>query len=136
MQSKLVLSIIAILALSGCSSEKRVSVFPVAGKLSFQGRPAAGAQVVLHPVNTSESNKVAPTATVQSDGSFVITAYEPGDGAPDGDYVATIQWYRFSKELNGPGPNVIPVKYASPRTSPIKVSVKGGPTEMQPIVLR
>jgi hypothetical protein len=138
MQSKngFLLAVLMAAAMGGCSSEKRVAVFPVSGKVSFQRRPAAGAQVVLHPVKNSESNDVAPTATVQNDGSFAITAYEPGDGAPNGDYVATVQWYRFSKELGGPGPNVIPAKYSNPRTSPIRVSVNGAPTEVQPIVLR
>jgi hypothetical protein len=130
------LAFVAILLASGCSSEKRVPVFPVSGKVMFQGRPATGAQVVLHPVNSSESNDVAPTATVQSDGSFEITAYESGDGAPQGDYVATVQWFKVTKEAGGPGPNVIPVRYASARTSPIKVSVNGGPTQVQPILLK
>lgn len=125
-----------LLMIVGCSSEKRVPVFPVTGRVMFEGRPAAGAQVVLHPVNRAEANDVAPTGTVGADGSFTITAYEPGDGAPDGDYVATVQWYRYAQALGGPGPNVIPVKYANPRTSPIKVSVNGAATELQPIVLR
>jgi hypothetical protein len=135
-QWQLAAMIVVAMCMSGCSSEKRVPVFPVTGKVSFEGRAPAGAQIVLHPVNSVESNNVAPTATVERDGSFAISAYELGDGAPNGDYVATIQWYRFSKELGGPGPNVIPAKYTSPRTSPIKVSVNGGPTQVAPILLR
>ena len=133
--TKILLMLAASLVIAAARVKSAVAVFPVSGKVTFQGSPAAGAQVVLHPVNSSESNDVAPTATVQNDGSFAITAYDPGDGAPEGDYVATVQWYRFSKELGGPGPNVIPAKYASPRTSPIKVCVKGGLTEIQPIIL-
>lgn len=126
----------AVVAIVGCNRETRVPVFPVSGKVTFQGRPPVGALVVLAPVNGSGTDGVAPTATVQNDGSFSITSYEPGDGAPDGDYVATVQWYRYSKELGGPGPNVIPAKYANARTSPFKVSVKGGPADVPAIVLR
>jgi hypothetical protein len=126
----------AVVAVAGCNRETRVPVFPVSGKVTFQGRPPVGALVVLAPVNGSGTDGVAPTATVQNDGSLSVTSYEPGDGAPDGDYVATLQWYRYSKELGGPGPNVIPAKYANARTSPFKVSVKGGPTDVPAIVLR
>ena len=119
--------------LSGCGGETRVPVFPVSGKVTFEGTSPVGAQVVLHAVNNSEASDVAPTGVVQNDGSFTITAYDPGDGAPQGQYVATIQWFKITPEAGGPGPNVVPPKYASAKTSPIKVTVNGGPTQIEPI---
>ena len=53
-----------------------------------------------------------------------------------GDYVATIEWYRYQKELGGAGPNVIPPKYVSAKTSPVKVSVVGGPAQIAPIIIK
>jgi hypothetical protein len=128
----------AAAAVGGCNRETRVPVFPVTGKVTFQGKAPAGAQVVLVPVNGASAGAtgVAPTAIVQSDGTFSVTSYEPEDGAPAGDYVATIQWYKVNKDIGGPGPNVIPKQYATAATSPVKVSVNAGPTALQPITIR
>jgi hypothetical protein len=90
---------------------------------------------VLHPVDSSQTSDVVPIGVVNKDGSFTVTAYEPGDGAPPGDYVATVQWFKMVHGAGGagPGPNVLPAKYARPDSSPIRVSVKEGSTEIPPI---
>lgn len=119
--------------LSGCA-EKRIEVFPVSGKIVYQGKPPVGATVVLHPVNALDSD-FAPTGTVKDDGSFAITSYDPDDGAPLGDYIATIEWYRYDKNLGGVGPNVLPRKYANWKSSPVKLSVSNGPNQVQPITI-
>jgi hypothetical protein len=125
------------LFVGGCS-EPRVPVFPVMGKVTFQGKPPVGARVVLHAANPQEIDDVAPSGDVQGDGSFAITVYEPGDGAPQGEYVATVQWFKMVSGAggSGAGPNVLPKKYGSPVTSPIKVSVAGGPVQIPPIDLK
>jgi hypothetical protein len=125
---------IATLATSGCG-ESHVPVFPVSGRITYLGRPPVGAQVVLHPVNSSQTSGVVPVGVVNKDGSFTVTAYEPGDGAPPGDYVATVQWFKIVNDTGGagPGPNVLPAKYARPDTSPIRVSVKEESTDIPPI---
>ncbi len=125
----------ALVALAGCG-ESRVEVFPVSGKVTYEGQSPAGAFIVLHPVNPVEGMNVAPTGAVKKDGTFSITAYQKDDGAPPGDYVATIEWYKFDEKLGGAGPNVLPKDYANAKTSPLKVSVKaGGPTELPPITI-
>jgi hypothetical protein len=124
----------AVALMSGCKSEVRVPVFPVAGKVTYKGQPTVGAQVVLHPVKAEETSDVAPSGVVGNDGSFTVTVYEPGDGAPPGDYVATIQWRKFVD--GGAGPNVLPKEYSSPTTSPVKVSVQSGATNIPPIAIK
>lgn len=120
---------------AGCG-ESQLDVNPVSGKVTYNGQAPVGAKIVLHALNPSEEGSVAPIGTVSSDGSFEISAYEKGDGAPPGDYVATIQWYKFVPEDGGPGPNVIPKEYSSPKTSPIKVTVSAdGPTNLEPIAI-
>ena len=127
----------AVLIAGGCG-ETRVSVYPVTGKVTFQGKPPVGARVVLHAANPFDLDDVAPSGTVQSDGSFAITAYDLGDGAPQGNYTATLQWFKLVGGEGGsaPGPNVLPKKYASPATSPIKVSVGSGPVQIPAIVIK
>lgn len=122
-------------ALIGCG-ESRVEVSPVTGKVTYQGQSPVGALIVLHPVSPADGASVAPTGAVKKDGTFAITAYEKGDGAPPGEYVATIEWYKFDEKLGGSGPNVLPQDYANAKTSPIKVTIKAGePTEIPPITI-
>lgn len=126
-----------LLATSGCA-EKQVPVFPVSGRVLYQGKPAAGATVVLHALNVAETSDVAPYGVVNDDGSFSISVYEPGDGAPQGDYVATIEWRKLVADAGGAaaGPNVLPRKYANPKSSPVRVSVANGPVEIPPIDIK
>jgi hypothetical protein len=134
------LALLALLALTGCGSgEPRVPVVAVAGKISYYGQAPAGARVVLHPVARSADSDIAPSGVVKGDGSFQISAYDVGDGAPPGEYVATVEWFRVipSEEGGGGrGPNVLPVQYASPDSSPLRVTVKAEPTQLDPIEIR
>ena len=124
-------------ALTGCG-EKAVAVVPVSGKVLFQGHPAPGAQVVLHPVTKASEQVFSATGKVRDDGTFKIGVNVDGDGAPPGEYVATVQWFKPVQTDGGagPGPNVIPATYSDPAQSPLKVTVKDGPTELEPFQLR
>jgi hypothetical protein len=126
-------------ALVGCGrSEPRVPVVAVTGKVSFQGQAPAGAQIVLHSVSPKADSQVAPSGTVKDDGTFQISAYDQADGAPPGEYVATIQWFRIvqTEGGGGRGPNVLPATYSDPATSPIKVKVENSATQLDPIEIR
>ena len=120
------------LASVGCG-ESWLEVVPASGTVKVDGKSPEGAHIVLHPKSPVGTEPIAPTGTVKPDGSFVITTYQAGDGAPPGEYVATVQWYQIDKD-GIVGPNVIPKEYSTPQTSPIKVTVKGdGPTTIEPI---
>jgi hypothetical protein len=136
------LAAVAALALfvSGCGQEdgNRVPVYHTTGKISFEGYIPDGALVVLHPKDSSSPEALRPTARVQPDGSFTVTTYETGDGAPPGQYVVTVSWSQLVQSGGDylPGPELIPPKYLSPQTSDVQVSVAEGSNELSPIVLR
>lgn len=118
----------------GCG-ESWLEVVPASGTVKVDGKAPEGAHIVLHPKTPVGTDPIAPTATVKPDGSYVITTYQAGDGAPPGEYVATVQWYQIDKD-GIVGPNVIPKEYSTPQTSPIKVTVKSdGPTTIEPIAI-
>jgi hypothetical protein len=127
----------ALPLVTACSSEHRFPVHPVSGKISYKGEAPVGAQIVLHPQGGSLPSDVSATGTVKSGGNFKIGVYEESDGAPAGDYVATIQWFKVVPQAEGgggaAGPNVIPAKYARPDTSPLKFTVKSGANEIPAI---
>ena len=76
-----------------------------------------------------------PSAKIGQDGTFSLTTYVADDGAPAGEYTATIQWNKLVKK--GPdysaGPNVVPKQYAARETSPWKINVQSKSNELAPI---
>ena len=133
----------AILALgfavsgSGCApTDGRLPVYRVAGQVSVRNEAPEGALVVLHPTGTAPA-EVRPSAKVQRDGSFELTTFEANDGAPAGDYVATLQWNKLVKQRGNysAGPNLVPRAYASATTSPWKVTVAARPNTLSPLAI-
>lgn len=127
------------LAAVGCGGKaeaERVPVYPVEGTVTLKGQPMPGAFIVLHP-KTPNDKAPAPRAEITKEGALRVSTYDAGDGAPEGEYVLTIQWNKLVK--NGAdvvaGPNVVPAKYSKPETSGIVVQVAAGPNSLQPIKL-
>jgi hypothetical protein len=107
-------------------------VYAVTGTVMFEGHPAEGATVVLHPVDRSIT--IRPRGVVDADGSFELTTYLPGDGAPVGEYKVTIDW-RKPVDVGGdflPGPNLLPEALASVGTTKLHASVPRGGGELEP----
>ena len=61
---------------------------------TFGGQPAEGATVTFNPQGANPLKNAAPSATVKADGTFDVGLYGNGDGAPAGDYVVTVQWFK------------------------------------------
>jgi hypothetical protein len=124
-------------AVIGCNEAKpdRVAVHPTAGTITVKGQPAPGALVTLHPKSAPAENVPAPRANVDSDGTFKLSTFNGGDGAPEGEYVVTVRWYKLVKK--GPdvvaGPNVIPTKYTRPESSDVVVRIAAGQNTLPPI---
>ncbi len=119
----------------GTSGPARLAVHPIVGELRFEGQPAAGAAIILHPQDPS--NPVRPRASVNADGTFAVTTYEHGDGAPAGLYKATAEWRRpTAGGGDEPGPNVLPPAYAGPKSTPLEITVVEGENEFPPIVFQ
>jgi hypothetical protein len=140
--SALVTASVILLAmiLVGCgrSGPSRVATVPVRGSISFQGQPIGGAFVALHPKAPRDFEAPTATAVVQPDGKFAVTTYDAGDGAPEGDYVVTVQWRKAIKSGGEfvPGPNLLPAKYGQPETSDVTVHIAAHVAELPPITLK
>lgn len=112
----------------------KLSLSPVTGKVLFQGKPAEGAVVVLHPVDKSVT--IRPKGFVGPDGTFKLTSYLPGDGAPRGEHKVTVEWKKPIQTRDGefvPGPNLLPPELNSPDSSKIQVTVASGETVLEPL---
>jgi hypothetical protein len=90
--SRCLTAVALLLTIPGCggsSTEGRVSVHPVSGKVTMNGAPLAGASVAFAPRDGQ------PTAMglTDSQGDFVLTTYESGDGAAAGNYGVVVTKY-------------------------------------------
>ena len=132
-------AIVAMVAGCGGSALKDppvLPVTPVSGTVKFGSEIPAGATVSFVPLVRTEEG-ISSSGVVKADGSFKVSTYGQEDGAPLGDYVVLIQWFKpLGGELgNAGGPNVIPANYSDPAKSPVKVTVKEGSNEIPPIVI-
>jgi hypothetical protein len=128
--------IVLVLLLAGCG-DSRKPVFPVQGQvLDADGKPAVGAKVIFHPLDDKDPNAARPIGIVDDAGSFALTTYNKGDGAPQGNYTVTIEWRLPKKVPYGPQPeDQLKGKFASANKSPFKATVANQPTTLEPFRL-
>ena len=117
-------------ASAGCSRERLEAVAPVAGKIHYDGKPLAEATVVFHRL---EGEGRSLTTRTTADGTFRVTTHQPNDGAPPGRYAVTVElrdWVRDGDEAVRSGRNLLPPKYADPRTSGLECVVVDGDNQL------
>src|SRR5262249_20625009 len=97
-----------------------------------------GAIVVLHPLEPPAPGSRPPSGRVETDGSFTLSTFVPGDGAPAGDYRVAIAWLADvsrADPVTGEVPRKLAPRYADPKTSDLRAQVKEGPNELPPFQL-
>lgn len=122
---------VLVVAVATLSGGPPCPVHPAHGIARIGTTSLVGAQIRLHPRGHILPHDAVPTATVQADGTFVLGTFRKGDGAPAGEYVATVQWFRVAKD-GSVGGNALPQRYASPTTSSLTVIVRDGINELPP----
>jgi hypothetical protein len=124
-----------LLAAGGCGGSAP-PVYPVQGKVLCDGKPAERALVWLHPVGSEGKQVPRPYGRVGKDGTFQLSTYGSGDGAPAGRYKVVVFWRAPGKIGDDEGPSLLPVRYTSPGTSPLPVvEIKEEPNQLRPLVL-
>lgn len=125
--------------IAGCSKDNRVPVFPVKGAVVVQGIKADNAQLMLHAVDpkTVEGLTTRPMAIAGADGTFAVTTYVTGDGAPAGEYIVTVEWRNKAEgALDAGAPDKLGGRYANPASSPLRMKVEKQPNEWPPFELK
>lgn len=131
---------VALFLGAGCADRAkdaaRVHVHPVEGKLAVSGRPAGNSHVVFHPIEKGDSIPRYPVANTRPDGSFRLTTYAAGDGAPAGEYVVTVVWVNEAIPVDEcEGADLMTHDrlcglYADPATSQLRATVRPGHNEI------
>jgi hypothetical protein len=103
---------------------------PVRGKVFFEGQPVPQAYIVLQ-AQAQGPRPPRADAISEADGSFTLSTYSANDGAPVGEYAVTVVWRKPFYDATGkPGPNLLPTRYAEPRTTPLKAVIKNGANDL------
>src|SRR5262245_47814108 len=116
------------LLFSACGKGGRKPVYPVHGQVfDAAGKPAAGALVIFYPADTMDAAK--PVGHVDAKGGFTLTTYVQGDGAPEGEYVATVEWRPVRTnpfDANRDGADRLQGRFSDPKTSRFRFKIEPG----------
>ncbi|GIW88210.1 MAG: hypothetical protein KatS3mg108_2534 [Isosphaeraceae bacterium] len=120
---------------TGCSEQSnREPVYPVTGRVLFEGQPAFNAFVIFHPAPGSPPNAQAAHGKADEQGDFRLSTYNSFDGAHAGLYRVSIIWPELTEDLED-GPDRLNGRFANPASSPFQVEVKPGQNTIPPFEL-
>jgi len=130
----LLLAALAVL-LAGCGHGGG-GLQPVRGKVLRNNAPVAGASVVFHLEDLGDPTATKPSAVTAADGSFTLSTYPAGEGAAAGNYVVLVTQYPpDARDHPNKARNMLPGKFASPETSPLRATVEPGTNDLKPFEL-
>ena len=114
------------------SKRKVVPTYPVTGTLTLDGKPLAGATVAFYRFNkeTEKFNAISDGLT-DAAGRFQVSTYSRFDGAPAGEFIVTV--VKTGKGYDDGETNaktLLPEQYATPKTTPLKVTIKAGTNDI------
>jgi len=122
----LIVSAVAAVLLApswGCGpavSGTRPSLVPVKGKVTYKGQPMTRGVVLFEPDGYGRK----ASGQIQSDGTFVLTTDQEGDGVVAGFHQVSI-----SATGSRPGKELVPKKYTQRNSSKLEAHVDAEHTE-------
>ena len=121
------------------SSGSSLKTIAVQGTVTWNGKPVPGASIQLHPVLGSKTPQdIHPQGVVGKDNQVEFTTYQPKDGVPVGEYVATVSCMQI-KVVDGEtvaGPQLAPAIYTQASTSPLRVKVSSETRKLPPLEIK
>jgi hypothetical protein len=117
---------LALAILAGCSKSGGLKTAPVAGKVTFKGKPVPNGTVMFVP-----GEGPAATGEIDKDGNYRLSTYGNGDGAVLGNHKVSITALAeigtaLPEQRNPTPPSLLPAKYLSHETSGLTIEVKDG----------
>ena len=130
------LAFLFLLSLTGCGSSGGVATqtVPVKGRILLaNGDPLTSGRVAFVP--TDDLNRPA-SGLIGSDGRFILTTKEDGDGAAPGEYRVRIEPADGQNDRRKSRKPRFPLKYVDEDSSGLLVTVKVGDNELEPLRLK
>jgi|SRR5580700_11370748 hypothetical protein len=128
----------ALLGLA-CASCDSKGLYPVSGKVTYQGAAAAGASVHLRRAGAEPLKEHLLMGIVGEDGAFTIYCGDLGKGAPPGQYDVLIVWRQNGDHGKGGSPrgtDKLQGRYADPAQPRWRVAIKAENNELPPFELK
>jgi hypothetical protein len=102
--------------------------YPVKGRVVFNG----GGEVHVGTVElkSKEHPTIQARGTIETDGSFTLSTYEPNDGAIAGDHDCVVVQMVMAENVKSHRPSKVGIvdrKHASYATSGLRAQIKAGP---------
>jgi hypothetical protein len=130
---RVVIAALCLFAFVGCSGTKAgPATVEVTGMVTLNATPAEGANVLFSPDIGSDDHRLASQAMTDSQGRFKLTTHIGGgkfkSGIVPGQYIVTISKLDTAAAKNtfSPPKNLLPPKYADPKSSQLKAEVSAG----------
>ena len=107
-------------------SQSDGQLYPLKGHLLVDGQPASGAEIRFHRLDSDNGASPVAWASPRADGSFEVFSSLGHRGTRPGQYAVTVTWRApvISGEDYLPGRNIVPSRYASRHTTPLKAQVQ------------
>jgi hypothetical protein len=135
---KAVFCLTVVLALTCASCGNKDNIYPVSGKVIYNGVPASGATVFFCRQGGDTVNDHMIMGIVQEDGSFELACGSLGKGAPPGQYDVMIEWKQVtSQRKGGPqyGPDKFKGRYTDPKNPLLHATVETKTNDLPPFEL-
>lgn len=132
MNLKTTILAVAATVIAGCSSGE-FPLAPVAGQVTLDGEPLAGAHVGFEPVATRADNRAGPGsyATTDKQGHFRLESLDEQVGAVVGKHQVRIHTFQAEKGPNGEAvvvqKEILPARYHA--ETELTMQVTSGGTE-------
>jgi hypothetical protein len=134
---------VALLSLAGCGPGGP-KVYPVKGKVSYNGKPmAGGGSIAFLPKGSGQTEGKLPGGIINEDGTYEMMTHKEGDGAMEGEYRVVITQVTAKEpeptpDGTAPPPaaaavapaDVIPPKYSDQQNSPLTAKVEAKSNEI------
>jgi hypothetical protein len=137
-----VIAVGALAMTPGCSSSKVTppsKTVPVSGTVMLKGRPASGIRVKFHPQFDIGRTKFIPSGETDANGKFRLSTGALFNGAPQGEYLVTIEMPRIGDDpKDGLEAEIDQLKgaYADPAKSEWKITIIDGDNVLEPFQLK
>ena len=133
----------AISFLVGCSPSGQVKVYPVKGRVNFDGKPMVGGGGISFVPKTGQAGKT-PGGIIKPDGTYVLGTYGEADGSMAGEFRVVVYQETVKEGAaapDGTAPTAtasaavpmadrIPLVYASDRDSRLTATVEAKDNEI------
>lgn len=111
---------------------KKKLTYPTSGKVTLDGKATGAATVAFHLFDKgTEKYSYVCDGLTDARGRFQMSTYTKNDGCPAGEYVVTVvKTGRGYYDGEVPANTQLPERYATPDTTPLKVTIKDSTNEV------